>query len=447
MTDTVETINNIENFEVQIYTTPEYIASLTEDERKALRNELYQYPADGLKYDFFEKLKEHRLLYFDLSSNEKGSKKYKGALQWNIEELDNLELEPEINVSQLKKLLKPNKDISYEQAESLFNGDPNLLVASMSLIANSYDSVLAEVDSEYMHNRDVKDIYFFRDDFLFTNSEEKIFLTGRTLLRELSNNSPENHNKYIEQLISDLDAVILRFNISLVGAYAKQYSCFIDNEGLIQEGVQEMFKIIDKFNIDRGVKFSTYATWSIKQGIKRYYQNNISEIRIPIHVKEGMMRFDNAKALLRKRYGEEPTFNEIWNYCIENNIKLPKKKKDFKKAIEHRYLLSLDKNFMSIQNPEDDRNLYDYIPSSENSMDDSKKDIENNEYVNQLLANLTERERIIVMMRTGLIPNIVKTNATKYTLEEVGEEFGITQERVRQIEEKAIEKLRTAALK
>ncbi|MCK9415494.1 sigma-70 family RNA polymerase sigma factor [Candidatus Dojkabacteria bacterium] len=434
----------------EIKITPEYLCSLPESERKTLRNELYQYPEEGLNYEFCEKVKEYKLLHFDLNSNEEGSKRYKGTLQWDTEELDDLDLGSEINISQLKEILKHNKDISYEEAESLFNADPNLLLTSMSLIANNYNRILTEVEGKYMYNKEVNDIDFFRSDFLFTNSEEKIFLTGRTLLKELSQNSPGSCNGYIEQLTRDIDTVILKLNIGLIRSYAKRYEDFVDKETLFQEGAGGILRALTKFDIDKGYRFSTYAMWWIQQAIRLEVKKNASLIKRPTHIMNGIIRFNKIQEFLKKINGEDPTFDETWEYCCKNDIKLPKDKEVFRNAMKYNTLSSLDEEFSNAQSTHtgSSNSLYDHIESTQDNMDEFKKDLEDRQYLDLLFekANLSEDEKTVIMMRHGLIPNF-KTDVVTQTFREIAEILEIPRHRISQIHSAALKKLASAVEK
>jgi RNA polymerase sigma factor (sigma-70 family) len=440
-------ITESQNYEMKL--TEDFIKSLPKPDRKVLRSELYHYPEEGLKYELFDQMRNFNILEFDPNSNINGSKHYKGTFRWDVEEIDNLPIKNEINIKQLKQVLLASDDITYEKAEAIFNGDPNFLLATMSLITSNYTRLLTEIESRYMHNKDVKDIYFFRTDFLFTDAEEIIFLTGRTLLQELADNSQgECAEEYINEIIDDLDSVACKFNSGLIGKFARRRSYLVDNEDLVQEGKKAILHTLKKFDIDKGVKFSTYSTWWIRRYVDRYFLYNSSSIKRPIYLMNALYRFGRVGNNLRKENAEEPTFEETWDYCIKNKVKLPKNKENFKKAYLQNKITSLDDESVGSSNFDGDTPFYNYVEDKSNSMKEEKKDIENKEYVNMLidLANLNDREESIVKMRTGLIPHHEDPSAVKYTLKEIGEIYGITRERVRQINNIAMRKLRKAVV-
>ncbi|KUK77107.1 MAG: hypothetical protein XD93_0538, partial [candidate division WS6 bacterium 34_10] len=210
-------ISTREDFKINL--TPEYIKSLKDEERNSLRSELYQYPHEGLNYELFDKLSSVRLLKVDNSDGE--VYQFKGDFQWNMEGVDELLQTSNIDTKRLKSIINPNDNITYYDAEALFNGDPNLLLASMTLMAKNYESLLSEIDSKNIENVELDDINFLKTNILFTDEEEVIFLTGRTLLKEFNRNSP---NIYVQELIDDIDSVITRTNTGLIWDIAKKYA-------------------------------------------------------------------------------------------------------------------------------------------------------------------------------------------------------------------------------
>jgi RNA polymerase sigma factor (sigma-70 family) len=394
-------------------------------------------------------MRNFNILEFDPNLNIGGSKHYKGTFKWDVEEIDNLPIKNEINIEKLKQILLASDDITYEKAEAIFNGDPNFLLATMSLITSNYTRLLAEIRSKYMHNKEVKDIYFFRTDFLFTDTEEIIFLTGRTLLQELADNCEgECANEYIDEIINETDSIACEFNSGLIGKFARRRSYLVDNEDLVQEGKDAILHTLKMFDIDKGFKFSTYSSWWIRRYVDRYFLYNSSSIRRPIYIMNALYRFGRVSNNLRKKNAEEPTFEETWDYCVENKIKLPKNKENFKKAYLQNKITSLDDESVGSSNSGGDTPFYNYVEDKKNSMKEEKKEIENKEYVSMLidLANLNEREETIIKMRNGIIPHHKDPSATTYTLGEIGEIYGITRERVRQIYQIALRKLKKAVV-
>ncbi len=295
-------------------------------------------------------------------------------------------------------------NIDVLQSGGLLSGD-----VSVELLAqkNAYRRQESSYDSIQMYLREIGQYP------LLTAMEE------RTLAKRIVDGDDEARN------------LLARANLRLVVSIAKKYvgrSPDLTLLDLIQEGNLGLFKAVDKFDFTKGFKFSTYATWWIRQAITRALADQSRTIRIPVHMVETMAKYKQVSRRLAQDLGRDPMPEEI---ATEMGVE-----------VEKIYQIEkISQDTISLELPvgdDDDRSrLSDFIADDKiTSPDQEVAHSILTDQILEILDTLSDKERKILEMRHGLI------DGTYHTLEEVGAEFGVTRERIRQIEAKALEKIR-----
>ena len=334
----------------------------------------------------------------------------KGAAQGHLSaiEIDEVMLESDFDIDQLDKLYEVFESHGIEIVD-----DPESLLEALDF-GNDGKASDAEVSAE--------EAAVVVDDPVKAYLKE---IGGIPLLLqeeelELAKRLKENDQSAKKRLAE----ANLRLVVSIAKRYVGRGMQFLD---LIQEGNLGLIKAVDKFDVDKGFKFSTYATWWIRQAITRAIADQARTIRIPVHMVETINRIKKANSILLHRNGRDPSPEEV---AREIDMPVDKVREIMRVALEP----------VSLETPigeEEDSHLGDFIPDADATAPiDAASALLLKEQLADVLHTLTPREAKVLAMRFGL------TDGTPHTLEEVGLEFAVTRERIRQIEAKALRKLR-----
>ena len=319
-------------------------------------------------------------------------------------------------------LLKPEdeKKVAYT-----IHGDPNLLieVEGIELRLTEIDEREAELVRKGKEKTEDE-----KKELTALKRERKKLVTRKDALLEKNEEYKQQEDYQLKA--QEAKEILTSSNLRLVVAIAKKYVgrglLFLD---LIQEGNMGLVKAVEKFEPSKGFKFSTYATWWIRQAITRAIADQARTIRIPVHMVETINKLTRVQRQLVQELGREPSAEEISDKL--GGTLSPEKVRVIQK-------IALDP--VSLETPigeEDDSHLGDFIEDKDALSPDeyATRQLLKDE-INSVLQLLTERERKVLQLRFGLIDGRTRT------LEEVGKEFNVTRERIRQIEAKALRKLK-----
>ncbi|MEE3344230.1 MAG: sigma-70 family RNA polymerase sigma factor [Bacilli bacterium] len=315
------------------------------------------------------------------------------------------------------------------------------------------DEDIEEMGEEYLEENIDEDIPKDFEVDLYSNNNSndglKLYLKSIGCIPLLSADEEYNLAKrYKEKGDVSAKNTLIESNLRLVVSIAKRYSHVNHNFeilDLIQEGNKGLIKAVDKYDYTLGYKFSTYATWWIKQAITRAIADTGRVIRIPVHMNEQIYRMSKAVSILDAELGREPTDQEIADYMnSHSNAKVNKKTPITVEKV--RELKQYKEQPTSLQTPvgedeHDNSELGDFVPDESKQIEKEVTNTLLKETIANILSEFPEKERRIIIYRYGLDGNQPKT------LEEIGQIFDVTRERIRQIQEKTLHKLKKTKYK
>ena len=378
------------------------------------------------------KLAQKEKLIEEIKKEKKNKKENSNAKNENGEELTEVE-----KVKNIVKKAKESGKITYgELAKELENTNPEQIDKVFDAFEEMGVSLLNDDFEEEPDVEDLKEVEELKLDEITDTSFEGISVDDpvRMYLREIGKIPLLSYEKELELakriLENDEEAKqeLAEANLRLVVSIAKKYvgrgMLFLD---LIQEGNMGLIKAVEKFDYTKGFKFSTYATWWIRQAITRAIADQARTIRIPVHMVETINRLIRTSRHLLQQLGREPTPEEIakeMEMSVEKVMEIQK----------------IAQDPVSLETPigeEDDSHLGDFIQDEDSpAPHDAASYTLLREQLEEVMNTLTPREAKVLKLRFGL------EDGKARTLEEVGKEFDVTRERIRQIEAKALRKLR-----
>ena len=341
------------------------------------------------------------------------------------------------NVQEIVKKAKAKGKITYEElAKELENTNPDQIDKVFDAFEEMGVNILNDDFEDEPDIDDLKEVENLKLDEITETSYEGISVDDpvRMYLREIGKIPLLSYDKELElakrilegdeEAKQELAEANLRLVVSIAKKYVGRGMLFLD---LIQEGNMGLIKAVEKFDYTKGFKFSTYATWWIRQAITRAIADQARTIRIPVHMVETINRLIRTSRHLLQQLGREPTPEEIakeMDMSVEKVMEIQK----------------IAQDPVSLETPigeEDDSHLGDFIQDEDSpAPQDAASYTLLREQLEEVMKTLTPREAKVLRLRFGL------DDGKARTLEEVGKEFDVTRERIRQIEAKALRKLR-----
>lgn len=321
-----------------------------------------------------------------------------------------------------------------ERYLDLYEGFLNLLEKNgVTLVENSHNGLLGTVTErkemlkEFQGEQPDMDVPF--DLSQISSDSIQMYLREIGKIPLLKAEEEVSLAKRKEKGDKSAERKIIEANLRLVVSIAKKFvGKSLSLLDLIQEGNIGLFRAVKKFDYRKGYKFSTYATWWIRQAITRALADQSRTIRIPVHMVETINRFQQVQRRLLQDLGRDPTPEELAAEMGEEVTKINHIIKISQETV------SLE---VSVGDDDDDSSLQDFIEDVKNVSPDRAAGLQIlRDYVKEAIIDLSAREQKILEMRFGL------NDGVTHTLEEVGQEFGVTRERIRQIEAKALEKIK-----
>ena len=319
-------------------------------------------------------------------------------------------------IAEALKGIEPDSD-SLDELYNLFVQNGIEIVSDNAEDDEEDDDDDDELVIEHSSNKDVK-----------INDPVRMYLKEIGRINLLTSEEEYEYAMQVEEGNEDAKRILAESNLRLVVSIAKRYvgrgMAFLD---LIQEGNIGLMKAVDKFNPEKGYKFSTYATWWIRQAITRAIADQARTIRVPVHMVETINKLARVQRQLTQELNREPTEKELSKKLGISEEKV-------------REVMKISQEPVSLETPigeEDDSHLGDFVPDERTMSPEEYATAELlKEELSSVLETLTEREEKVLILRFGLEDGQCRT------LEEVGQIFGVTRERIRQIEAKALRKMR-----
>ena len=340
-------------------------------------------------------------------------------------------------VQDIVKKAKAKGKMTYEElAKELENTNPDQIDKVFDAFEEMGVNLLNDDFEEEPDIDDLKEVENLKLDEITDTSYEGISVDDpvRMYLREIGKIPLLSYDKELElakrilqgdeEAKQELAEANLRLVVSIAKKYVGRGMLFLD---LIQEGNMGLIKAVEKFDYTKGFKFSTYATWWIRQAITRAIADQARTIRIPVHMVETINRLIRTSRHLLQQYGREPTPEEI-----AAEMEMP-----VEKVMEIQKIAQYPVSLETPIGEEDDSHLGDFIQDEDSpAPQDAASYTLLREQLEEVMSTLTPREAKVLRLRFGL------DDGKARTLEEVGKEFDVTRERIRQIEAKALRKLR-----